>query len=81
MIFNPIRKTSPLARQILQTMSHNMQCNDNALLLSIGKPITRPLVSQVEIAPAIFTIINIIFNYAHSCVSVASWDHTKQRDY
>lgn len=62
-------------------MSRDIQCNDNALLLSIDKPITRPLASQVEIAPAISTVINIIFNYEHSCVSVASWDHTKQRDY
>ena len=39
----------------------------------------RSLTSEIKTAPANLKVINIIFNYAHSCVSLASWNHTKQR--
>lgn len=48
--------------------------------LRIHRSTLPTLPTEVEIAPAILEIINIILNYAHSCVSVASRDRGKQRD-
>jgi len=44
----------------------------------LTKQSTWPLALEIITAPAILTVITIIFNYAHSCVSQANWDHTKQ---
>ena len=44
----------------------------------LTKQSTWPLALEIITAPAILTVITIIFNYAHSCVSLANWDHTKQ---
>ena len=69
MTLNPIREKSPVARQ--------MQGRQTLYFMFTDQP-SPPLASEVEIAPAMLEVINIIFNYARSCVSVASRDHAKQ---